>query len=584
MSDQKLTGKSAIVTGGSRGIGKAIAVLLAAHGADIAFNHFDDEDRAKETGAEIEALGRRVHHAHCDVSSVDAVRSFYTDAVSTLGDIGILVNNAGHNVNQNFTDITEADHDRMFGVHVKGTFFMTQAVFRDMVARGEGRIINVTSQLAYKGAGLLTHYASAKGANMTFTRALALECAGTGVLVNAVAPGVTNTDLLTPLADELLDTLRAAIPLGRFGEVSEIAPAALLLAPPRAVSSTAPASRRTAARSCCDRACGDRRRGACVTAGAPPLAPGRATCLVAGRDFLAPAVDRAVASLRLPAGGWVLDAGAGSGSALPALARAVGAAGSVRAVDIDPTVLPLATAHATRHGMAARCTVEHADLVDVVERSATEPGGGFDADLGRRRRRARDLHRSRRGRRGHGQGAAPRRGTGPVPRPPPRGRVPARPRPAGEPPAGRLRPTSRGVTRGLPPARATPVLAPGRRAGAPHPRRLPPDRPAHRHRPPRAHLPDDHRVAADVGVCPGLRPPGRHDRDRRRRAARPHHPGQPPLPARRSRLLRPAPDDPGHRTAIPDRTGASGSSGRAARGGRARCAWRSPSSRASRHG
>ena len=232
MSEQKLAGKNAIVTGGSRGIGKAIAVLLAENGADIAFNHFGDEDRAKETAAEIEALGRRVHHAHCDVSAVADVRAFYADAVAALGDIGILVNNAGHNVTQNFEDITEADHDRMFGVHVKGTFFMTQAVFGDMKARGEGRIINVTSQLGYKGAGLLTHYASAKGANVTFTRALALECAGTGVLVNAVAPGVTHTDLLTPLADELLDGLKAAIPLGRFADVAEIAPAALLLASP----------------------------------------------------------------------------------------------------------------------------------------------------------------------------------------------------------------------------------------------------------------------------------------------------------------------------------------------------------------
>lgn len=131
MTEQKLAGKNAIVTGGSRGIGKAIAVLLAAHGADIAFNHVDDEDRAKETAAEIEALGRRTHHAHCDVSSIPDIRAFYADAVGALGDIGILVNNAGHNVTQNFTDITEADHDRMFGVHVKGTFFMTQAVYRD---------------------------------------------------------------------------------------------------------------------------------------------------------------------------------------------------------------------------------------------------------------------------------------------------------------------------------------------------------------------------------------------------------------------------------------------------------------------
>ncbi len=232
MAAPKLEGKNAIVTGGSRGIGRGIALALAENGANVAFNHYRDGERAAQTAGEIEALGRKVHHAECDVSSVDAINEFYAGAVGVLGDIGILVNNAGHNITQNFTDITEADHDRMFGVHVKGTFFMTQAVFRDMRARGEGRIINVTSQLAYKGAGLLTHYASAKGANTTFTRALALECAGTGVLVNAVAPGVTNTDLLTPLAAELLDNLKAAIPLGRFAEVDEIAPAALLLASP----------------------------------------------------------------------------------------------------------------------------------------------------------------------------------------------------------------------------------------------------------------------------------------------------------------------------------------------------------------
>ena len=149
-----------------------------------------------------------------------------------MGDFDILVNNAGHNITENFEDISEESFSRMLDVHVKGTFFMTQTVYRDMKLQGSGRIINITSQLAYKGAGTLTHYCAAKGANTTFTRALALECAGTGVLVNAVAPGVTNTDLLTPLSDELLDTLKAAIPLDRFAEVEEIAPAVAFLASP----------------------------------------------------------------------------------------------------------------------------------------------------------------------------------------------------------------------------------------------------------------------------------------------------------------------------------------------------------------
>ena len=151
-----------------------------------------------------------------------------------LGQLGILIFwcNAGHNITEAFEDISEDSFARMLNVHVKGTFFMTQSVYRDMKRRGSGRIINITSQLAYKGAPTLTHYCAAKGANTTFTRAFALECAGTGVLVNAVAPDVIHTDLLTPLSEELLDTLKAAIPLNRFAEVDEIAPAVALLASP----------------------------------------------------------------------------------------------------------------------------------------------------------------------------------------------------------------------------------------------------------------------------------------------------------------------------------------------------------------
>ena len=232
MSGQKFTGKSAIVSGGSRGIGRGIALTLAAEGADIAFCHYRDDDKAKETVSAIESLGRKCFAAECDVSSVDGIKEFYSSAKSALGDFDILVNNAGHNITESFEDISEESFSRMLDVHVKGTFFMTQTVYKDMKRRGSGRIINITSQLAYKGAPTLTHYSAAKGANATFTRALALECAGTGVLVNAVAPGVTNTDLLTPLADELLDTLKAAIPLNRFAEVDEIAPAVALLASP----------------------------------------------------------------------------------------------------------------------------------------------------------------------------------------------------------------------------------------------------------------------------------------------------------------------------------------------------------------
>ena len=179
---------------------------------------------------------------------MNEIKTFYKAVSNELGQIDILVNNAGHNITENFEDISEESFDRMISVHQKGTFFMTQAVYKDMKTRGDGRIINVTSQLAYKGAPTLTHYCVAKGANATFTRALALECAGTGILVNAVAPGVTNTDLLTPLADELLNTLKSAIPLNRFADVDEIAPAVAFLAGPEGSFSTAHASHQMVAK------------------------------------------------------------------------------------------------------------------------------------------------------------------------------------------------------------------------------------------------------------------------------------------------------------------------------------------------
>ena len=224
-----LKGKTAIVTGSTSGIGLGLVRGLAEAGADVVLNSFTDTPQdhamADAIAAEFKVSARYVS---ADMRDGDACRQL-------IGDVGrcdILVNNAGHNITENFEDISEESFDRMISVHQKGTFFMTQAVYKDMKTRGDGRIINVTSQLAYKGAPTLTHYCAAKGANATFTRALALECAGTGILVNAVAPGVTNTDLLTPLADELLNTLKSAIPLNRFADVDEIAPAVAFLAGP----------------------------------------------------------------------------------------------------------------------------------------------------------------------------------------------------------------------------------------------------------------------------------------------------------------------------------------------------------------
>ncbi len=226
----KLAGKTTLVTGGSRGIGGAIAVAFAENGADVAFCHFQDGENAGRTAARIEKTGRRCHVSECDVSDVKAALDMVAGAKADLGPIDILVNNAGINVNRPFEEITEAEFDQMINVHFRSTFFITQACYRGMVERGWGRIINMASQLVSKGAVNLTHYCAAKGAIAAFTRALAWEAAPKGVLVNAIAPGPVDTALLKNLTDEWRDAKRAELPIGRFAEPEEIAPTAVLLA------------------------------------------------------------------------------------------------------------------------------------------------------------------------------------------------------------------------------------------------------------------------------------------------------------------------------------------------------------------
>ena len=185
----KLAGKIALITGGSRGIGRATALAFAAEGADIAFCHLDDGEKADQTAAEIRALGRRAMHRSVDVADIKATRAFAAEVARDFGPIDILFNNAGMNIRKPFEDYTEAEFDRIISVHLKGMFFMAQAVYPAMVARGQGCIINVASQRGLKGAVNSAVYSAAKAAIMGFTRALAWEATPKGVRVNAIAPG-----------------------------------------------------------------------------------------------------------------------------------------------------------------------------------------------------------------------------------------------------------------------------------------------------------------------------------------------------------------------------------------------------------
>ena len=225
-----LSGQVAIVTGGSRGIGAAIVRAFARAGADIAFCHLDDEAGAAETGAQVTALGRRVYAESLDVADGARLRGFIAAAQSALGPAEILVTNAGMNLRGPFEALPEETFRRIFDVHVMHTVIAAQAVYSGMVERGRGRIITISSQLAFKGAPLLTPYTSAKGAILSFTRSLALEAAPHGVRVNSIAPGPVDTDLTRARGPEWRAAIEAALPAGRLGHPDDIAQTALLLA------------------------------------------------------------------------------------------------------------------------------------------------------------------------------------------------------------------------------------------------------------------------------------------------------------------------------------------------------------------
>ncbi|MBU8537771.1 SDR family NAD(P)-dependent oxidoreductase [Falsiroseomonas tokyonensis] len=229
MSGQ-LDGQVAVITGGSRGIGRAIALLFAREGADIAFCHLNDAEGAAPVVAQIEALGRRAFAASVDVADLPALRAFIAQSEQKLGPCDILVNNAGLNIRGAIETITEEMYDRVLDVHVKASFFAAQAVWAGMAARGRGRIITTASQLGLKGAPNIVPYCTAKAALIGMTRALGHEGAPKGILVNAIAPGPVATDLTAQLGPEWAANIGAKLPIGRVGQPEEIAAAALLLA------------------------------------------------------------------------------------------------------------------------------------------------------------------------------------------------------------------------------------------------------------------------------------------------------------------------------------------------------------------
>jgi 3-oxoacyl-[acyl-carrier protein] reductase len=229
MSSQKV----AIVTGAGSGIGKAVAERLAADGYGVLVNDLT-LGRAQAVADAIEAAGGRAAAAAGDVSSEDDVAAIVAAARTSLGPVDLLVNNAGYVHQSLFEHLEPADFDRMFAVHVRGTFLMMRAVLPAMLATGSGVIVNIASQLGQIGGIELVHYAGAKAAIIGMTKSLAREVSSRGVRVNAVAPGPINTPLVRALSEDWQSRKAKELPLGRFGEPEEVAATVSFLASPAA--------------------------------------------------------------------------------------------------------------------------------------------------------------------------------------------------------------------------------------------------------------------------------------------------------------------------------------------------------------
>ena len=224
-----LTGKSALVTGGSRGIGKAIALRLAGQGADVAFSYRGNEAAAKATAGEIEALGRRGLAVQADVTDPEAAEGLVKSVVETFGKVDILVNNAGITRDDLIMRMSVAAFREVLETNLFGAFYMTKAVTRPMLKAKSGRIVNITSVSGQAGQTGQANYSAAKAGLIGLTKATARELASRGITCNAVAPGFVLTELTQDLPQPLQDQITAQTPLGRFGTTEEIANAVAFL-------------------------------------------------------------------------------------------------------------------------------------------------------------------------------------------------------------------------------------------------------------------------------------------------------------------------------------------------------------------
>jgi 3-oxoacyl-(acyl-carrier-protein) reductase len=230
----ELRNKVCLVTGGSRGIGRAIVRAMAAESADVAFTYQQSKDQAEALAESLSHNGVRCRPYRANVASADEMGEVIKQVQTELGPISILVNNAGINRDKSFLNTTRAMWEDVMRVNLDGVFHTTQLAAREMVGAGWGRIINISSIVGQTGNFGQTNYAATKGAIISFTESLARELARKGITVNAVAPGFIETDMVSAMPEAALSQVKALTPMGRLGKPEEIADAVVFLASSRA--------------------------------------------------------------------------------------------------------------------------------------------------------------------------------------------------------------------------------------------------------------------------------------------------------------------------------------------------------------
>jgi 3-oxoacyl-[acyl-carrier protein] reductase len=226
----KLIGKTALVTGASRGIGREIALELARQGVDVVVNYAGSEAKAREVVEEIKGLGREAIAIQCDVSNSESVTDMVKETVDHFGKIDILVNNAGITRDNLLMRMKENEWDDVMNINLKGVFLCTKAVTRQMMKQRYGRIINISSVVGVSGNPGQANYVAAKAGVIGLTKTSAKELASRGITVNAIAPGFISTEMTDQLTEDIQNEMLKMIPLAQFGEPKDIAHSVVFLA------------------------------------------------------------------------------------------------------------------------------------------------------------------------------------------------------------------------------------------------------------------------------------------------------------------------------------------------------------------